>query len=289
MMTVGLVSWWYFLCALGAFNIVAWAMSAAALKRRRGVLSGAAHRTRRLQLILSAVYVVGCAFRSALPVYDVPRLCFVDTWLSSVMIGRSVATVAELCFVAQWAVMLREVATAAGSRVGRVAALAVVPLIAVAETCSWYSVLTTSNIGHVAEESIWGLTAGLLVVSALLMLPRMNRNRRPLIAAWCIAGLAYVTFMFTVDVPMYWARWVADQASAHHYLTVAQGLSDVMHRRVVSHRWMDWQNEIAWMSLYFSVAVWISLSFIHAPPPREAVATTGPLPLRGAAGSCLDA
>jgi hypothetical protein len=32
-----------------------------------------------------------------------------------------------------------------------------VPLIAVAETCSWYSELTTANIGHVAEKSIWDL------------------------------------------------------------------------------------------------------------------------------------
>jgi hypothetical protein len=34
---------------------------------------------------------------------------------------------------------------------------------------------------------------------------------------------------------------------------------------VVSHRWEDWKNEIAWMSLYFSVAVWLSIALIHAP------------------------
>ena len=280
MMAIGVISWWYFLCAVGAFNIVAWALSAAVLGRRRAGLAGDVHRVRRLQLFLSAVYVLGCAFRSALPVYDVPRLCLVDSWLSSVMIGRSVATVAELCFVAQWALMLREISKVTGSLTGRIVALTVVPLIAVAETCSWYSVLTTSNIGHVAEESIWGLTAALLVASAVVLLPRVAERRRPLIMAWCIAGIAYVTFMFTVDVPMYWARWVADQASGRHYLSIAQGLMDVTNRRVVSYRWEDWQNEVAWMSLYFSVAVWISLSFIHAPAPKEVVGTRPP-PLEG--------
>ena len=269
MMTGGVISWWYFLCAVAAFNIIAWTLSAAAFQRRRPGLPADAHRTRRLQLFLSAVYVLGCAFRSALPVYDVPRLCLVDNWLSSVMIGRSVATVAELCFVAQWALMLREISRASGSVVGRIASLALLPLIALAETCSWYSVLTTANLGHVAEESIWGLTAALLVAGAVALLPRVAARRRPLILGWCAAGIAYVAYMFTVDVPMYWARWVSDQANGRHYLSITQGLMDVTHRRVVSYRWEDWQNEVAWMSLYFSVAVWISISFIHAAPAQS--------------------
>jgi hypothetical protein len=40
---------------------------------------------------------------------------------------------------------------------------------------------------------------------------------------------------------------------------------DASGRWVVSHRWEDWKNEIAWMSLYFSVAVWLSIALIHAP------------------------
>lgn len=62
----------------------------------------------------------------------------------------------------QWTLMLREVSRTTGSVIGKVASLAVVPLVAVAEACSWYSVLTTSNLGHVAEESIWGLSVALL-------------------------------------------------------------------------------------------------------------------------------
>jgi hypothetical protein len=180
-----------------------------------------------------------------------------------------------LCFVGQWALLLRESSRATGSVVGGVVSLALVPLIAVAETCSWYSVLTTSNIGHVAEESLWGLCAAMLVASVAVILPRSAPARRPVLAAWCLAGLAYVAFMFTVDVPLYWARWIADTVGGRHYMTIGQGLLDVAHRRVVSHRWDDWKNEVAWMSLYFSVAVWISISLIHAP-----VATHRPAAVR---------
>ncbi len=260
MMSVGVISWWYFLCAVGTVNIVAWSLSALALARRRDSLSRDAHIAQRLQLILSAAYVFGCAYRSVFLVYDVPRICLFDSWLSSVAVGRSVATIAELCFVGQWALLLRESSRATGSLVGYRVSQLLVPLIALAETCSWYSVLTTSNLGHVAEESIWGLSVALLVISVLVMLPRCAPMRRPVLVAWCFAGVAYVAFMFIVDVPMYWSRWVADEAGGRHYLSLAQGIFDISQHRVVSYRWEHWRHEVAWMSLYFSVAVWISIS-----------------------------
>ena len=50
----------------------------------------------QLQLLLSAGYMLGCAYPSAFPVFNVRRLCLVDSWLFGVSIGRSVATTAEL-------------------------------------------------------------------------------------------------------------------------------------------------------------------------------------------------
>jgi hypothetical protein len=273
MMSASVISWWYFLCTVAALNISVLFLSAIALKRRSQVWSPRGYSTRRVLLLLSAVYVAGCAFRSVFPVYDIPRIGVVDSWLSSVMIGRTVATVAELCFVAQWALMLREVSRAAGSAVGTIASAALVPLIAIAETCSWYSVLTTSNIGHVAEESIWGFSVALLVVSLATILPRCTAARRPLLLACCVAGSIYVAYMFLVDVPMYWSRWIADEMSGRHYMSLAQGVHDVSARWVVSHRWQDWKHEVVWMSLYFSVAVWISIALAHAPALEPQAAT----------------
>jgi hypothetical protein len=272
MMSVSVISWRYFLCAAAAFNILVLFLSAIALKRRSDTWSPKEYSTRRALFFLSAVYVFGCAFRSAFPVYDIPRIGVVDSWLSSVMVGRAVATVAELCFVAQWALMLREISRAAGSVLGTIASLALVPLIAIAETCSWYSVLTTSNIGHVAEESIWGLSVALLVVSLAAILPRCTAARRPVLLACCIAGSIYVAYMFLVDVPMYWSRWIADEVGGRHYMSLVQGAHDASARWVVSHRWQDWKNEVVWMSLYFSVAVWISIALVHAPALEAQVA-----------------
>jgi hypothetical protein len=257
--------WWFLLCVVSAVNVLALSFSARLLWQKQGVMPADIYASRRLQLVLSAGYVLGCAYRSAMPVFDVQRICLFDSWLSSVIVGRSVATVAELCFVTQWALLMREISQVTQSRPGRLAALAVLPLIAVAETCSWYSVLTTSNIGHVIEESLWGISAALLVASLLTLWPRASARLRPLLLAMCLTGIAYVAFMFFVDVPMYWSRWVADEASGRHYLSLSQGVVDTSGRWVVSQQWQVWKGEVLWMSLYFSIAVWLSIAFIHTP------------------------
>lgn len=109
-MSAGVVWWWALLCVTATVNVTAWSLSARALLRDRNSLPVQVYAAARIQLTLSAVYVFGCAFRSIMPVYDIPRLCLFDTWMSDVIVGRSVATVAELCFVGQWAFMLHDTA-----------------------------------------------------------------------------------------------------------------------------------------------------------------------------------
>src|SRR5262249_11727918 len=132
LMSSGVAGWWLGLCTLATINVAAWSLTAAQLERRRPTLPAGAYAACRTQLMLSAVYVFGCAFRSVLPVYDVPRLCLFDTWLSNVVVGRSVATVAELSFAAQWALLLYATAQAAESGIARRVSLVLVPLIATA-------------------------------------------------------------------------------------------------------------------------------------------------------------
>jgi hypothetical protein len=219
----------------------------------------------RRQLLLAAVFVFGCGFRSVFPRADIQRLGLIDSWLSSVLVGRSVATIAELCFMMQWALLLytsaREVRSAFGVAVSRL----LVPLIAVAEVCSWYAVLTTCYLGNVIEESIWAIAALLLVISCLVVWMRSQDARRPFLAAALLLGTVYITFMCTVDIPMYLSRWQEDHACGRLYLALDQGLVDAWSRRTVTFSWADWQTEIPWMTLYFSVCVWWSLALVYAP------------------------
>lgn len=264
-MTPHVLSWWQLLCVVSALNIGAWLISAVVAERRHPLLSAEVRTLRRLQILLCAGYVFGCAFRSLFPVFDVPRLVMFDTWLSSVVVGRSVATFAELCFAAQWALMMCEIARATGNRVARITSFVVFPLIVLAETFSWYSVLSTSNLGHVIEESIWGMSALLLVISLAAIWRQCDAALRMLLSIACAVGVGYIAFMFLVDVPMYWSRWLADESAGRVYLGLMEGLADISGRWSVSHAWGDWQSEVVWMTLYFSVAVWLSIAIIHAP------------------------
>lgn len=262
--------WWTFLCAVATLNVLAWVLTA---RRLRGGQGAAAEGdgTVRLQLLLSAGYVAGCAYRSVLPVYDIQRLCLVDTWASSVIVGRSVATIAELCFAAQWAVLLAGASIVARSRAGRWVAAGIVPVIALAECFSWHAVLTTSNLGHVVEESLWALAAAAAALTLFALAQRHAGRARLLLRAAGLAGLCYTAYMVAVDVPMYWQRWLADEAGGRAYLGVAQGLADASRRWVVSHRWAHWRSEVVWMSLYFSVAVWISIGLAHVRWTRKTI------------------
>ena len=251
--------WHAALSAIAVLNVALWLGCAVAVTHAPGATGAAA-----MQLLLSGVYVLGCAFRSALPVYDIPRIVLVDSRFSSVLLGRSVATVAELCFAIQWALILQRIGSVSHNSFAQLVAQAIVPLIVLAEGFSWYAVLTTTQRGHVLENSLWGAAAALLVVSLLLIGPARIAALSALLVGWCIGGAAYALFMFLFDVPMYWSRWRADQASGRRYLSIRQGLLELRRRRVVSARWEDWRTEVTWMSLYFTFGVWSSISIVYA-------------------------
>jgi hypothetical protein len=65
--------------------------------------------------------------------------------------------------------------------------------------------------------------------------------------------------MGAVDVPMYFFRWQADLASGREFFGLFSGVHDVVGRWVVTRTITRWHEEIVWMSLYFSIAVWTSL------------------------------
>ena len=106
--------WWLLLTLVSVINVATWFSLCYYLHSMPAGGLGSATSIQPM-LLLCAAYVFGCAFRSFLPRADVQRICLFDTWLSSVMIGRSVATVAEVCFAAQWAIVLHQLGTIAGA------------------------------------------------------------------------------------------------------------------------------------------------------------------------------
>jgi hypothetical protein len=268
----GIAAWMWFLAAITIVNVAVWLRTAVALQRERALQGPERRDYRRHQLILSGLFVAGCAFRSIFPRADVQRICLHDNWLSVVLIGRAVATVAELAFMTQWAFLLGESAGPGQRDVARIVSRVLVPIIAVAEICSWYAVLSTNYLGNAIEQSLWTFASALVLIG-LLARERGARQRFVGIAAALIG--AYIVFMSAVDVPMYVRRWRADEQSKRPYLTFVEGVRDAGLHRVVTRDWEPWREEVPWMSLYFSTGVWVSLWLVRAAPGRRVSVTLG--------------
>lgn len=233
------LAWWKLLSLAGAINILLWYYSWQYVVPERRVL-----------FWLAGIYVAGCAFRSFLPMIDVPRLCLHHTPVSRIFIGRSVATVAELAFAAQWALLLHE---AGAPR----AAAAVLGLILIAEFLSWLAVLTTNDLFHAAENALWTLTAA---IAAGFLASRSIP--RPLMLATFACAAAYVGFMLAYVVPMYIERWRTGKRS----LALADGLRSALAPCTVERDWQSWWRDALWLTPYFTVCVWLSLTLAFVPP-----------------------
>ncbi len=273
--------WWAMLTLVSLANIVFWFVLYRQLNGGSGS-SGQASQTSSM-LALSAAYVFGCAFRSVLPRADVQRICLVDSWLSSVFIGRTVATIAEIAFAAQWAIILAQLGAIADAETAVNMARIIVPLIVVAEICSWYAVVTRNFLYNAIENSLWAVAFLFVGIGLGRLLPEFDGLVRGLLIAGLVGIACYLAFLVVIDVPMYVKRWRIERAAGTPLLHPLAGLRDSATRWTVTHEFEHWKEEIAWMSLYFSAAVWGSLalcalSAMNDPLPRDRAQATGAPP-----------
>jgi hypothetical protein len=246
--------WRIGLAVVACFNIVLWSC-----------LHGVDEYGRR-QLFFAGIFTFVCAFRSFLPRIDLERFVLTDSWLSSVFIGRAAATVAELSFAAQIALMLTEVCARADLPIAGMVAMLVVPLLALAQGCCWYAVATLNHGGHAIEESLWTIVHAAVGLCLAAAWTKTTGNFRLFVGTGAVFSAGYVAFMACVDVPMYVRRWLAARrGGARPYLPLGRGLIDAFTRRIVTKRWEDWREETAWLTLYFSFAVWVSLAMTRLP------------------------
>jgi len=247
--------WWQLFCAVSFGNIALWNLAAWGQLGEFDVYQSK-------QLVLSGLFVAACAFRSIIPRVDLERMCLWDSPLSSVIVGRTVATVAELCFGWQCALLLFKLSAQTGSSVIGTIGLTVLPTIIVAELACWFAVATLNNIGHAVEEMLWSIMVGLVAVGLVIYWRHTDWATLMWVPIGLIACAGTVTLILIVDIPLYITRWRIGKRAGLRYLRVVEGLKDAVVRRRVTQTSDDWREEVLWMSLYFSAGVWVSLGII---------------------------
>lgn len=258
--------WWIAISTAGVINILFWTWTRLYRFQNSNFFDLFKNPQNPNNIIwYSMLYVFVCAFRSWIPRADVQRICLWDTWFSSVMVGRSVATIAELAFVFQWTLVLRFYASTTKDSVINQVSKLIFPLICVAEICSWYAVIRTHYLGNSIEESLWAVSYFLIAIALFRLSKYLNNAMKMASYFGAIGSVLYVIFMMTVDVPMYITRLIADTQNQKEYFGFWDGLIDLNQRWVVTHNIIDWKSEIPWQTLYFTFAVMVSIALCYLP------------------------
>jgi hypothetical protein len=247
-------AWWAGLCAVSLLNAVLWWWVAE--------LDRPASPYRSAQLVLSGIYVAVCGFRSFFPRIDLERRCLWDTPLSSIFLGRSLATVAEIAFIVQCALFVDRLGASSGLRWLGSVSTALMGVVLLAEVACWYAVLTLDHLGHAIEETLWALMVLLLAASFGAVLLEGGGASRAVLVTGMVSALGAGWVMVGVDVPMYLVRRREARLEGVRYLSLRAGLADSLLRRRPTRALEDWRPEMLWMTTYFSIGVWLSLALV---------------------------
>ena len=257
--------------------------------RKQIIVDGSEIYQKRLR-ILCGIYVIGCSFRALIPRIDVERICFFDTLLSCTFIGRCFATLAELSFMGQLSLVLYKISSDVSKYAKHyqytvplcflIRWFAVIAFLmnVVAQTFCWLGVTTTYQLWHVYEESIWGITALIMSLCCLVLYSYVTylpinkketndhiRKVKIFLVSFVVIGLIYVLYMFLVDVPLYYNRWLSDERNGKKYFSFIDGVKDATSCKLVTQEFDAWKDDLSWITGYFSVAVWISIWLTRAP------------------------
>lgn len=246
--------WWKFLCVMAVVNIGIWAWAI--------ITRSELHNFSYAQPVLSGIYVFVCAFRSFLPRIDLERYCLFDHPLSSVMLGRSLATVAEVSFSAQCALLIYDLGQSLGSPAIQITAYAIVPIIVLAQVSCWYAALTLNHFWHGIEEAAWVIMVMLAAVCFTIGFFLLDGILKSLMLIGILSCLGSAYIMLFIDIPMYLSRRNDSDRQHKQFLSVSAGIRDAVRRRVKTSDWGIWKKEVIWLSAYFTFGVWLSIGMV---------------------------
>ena len=247
--------WWRTLSGFATLNIMIWIVLLFTVDSSKPYIWW--------QLIFSGIFTFVCAFRSYFPRICLERYCLFDSFFSSIVLGRSLATIAEVSFAFQVALMVHEMGAATGILWVQNLFFPIILLLTLAQIFCWASVFTLNHLGHAIEESIWTFTFTLVGVSMAFCLHKLEGLWYTVVLIGTIACSLYVLFMVIVDIPMYVRRLKEGKLKSDQSMDLWTGFKDALIRRVPTRDWNTWRPEVAWLSGYFTFGVWISLLMVY--------------------------
>ena len=183
--------------------------------------------------LLSLTYVCSTSFRSIFPQNVTERSTLRSlSPLSTSFNDRTVATIGELAFTYQLILHFNM-------------PFGLFWMIALAQTVCWIAVLTGYPILHALENSLWGL----LAVAVFFHCEPGN---------WIIQMICFIFCSYIVlgDIPLYLSK-------KNELSDVRKSLREIMAPAKYNASWEFWKHEVVWMTGYFTMGAWGSITIAN--------------------------
>ena len=276
------IIWWLALSIISILNIIFICTYIASLKN--------INKTQIYLFTFSFIYTIVCAIRAIWPRKDVEQICLFDFKISSIMIGRSLATIAEISYILLILLVFNiitkniSIITKKKKRYLLILINIVLLLIIIAQIFCWLGLITKYYIWNALEESLWTVSALILIVVSCILYKSLNLRKTKktkkinsllaFLKVFIIISIIYVIFMCVVDIPMYYNRWkksynrnislndfVNDFKKYNKRLTLNNFYN--LHKCKTINRDIDvWKYEIPWLTGYFTFGVWTTYAII---------------------------
>lgn len=261
--------WYGFMLAVSGFNLL-WLRDRWTKLRPRDSYG-------KVMLWLGVPWVVECAWRSVFPSLYLQRYVFWNTWLNSIIVDRTLACIGELCWCTQFALALSFLDQSISKKktwwIQFSSILAVLVYVA-AECTSYYNVATTNELWCAIEVILDAISFVCMFPGYAYLWARSPGSLRTssakrFLAITTILCVLYPVYNFAVDAPMYIERYRVDQENHKEYFSFWSGIKDAATRRVPTHNFEDWCEDMTWMTLYFSFGAWSGLLLMNPPRLQE--------------------
>lgn len=238
--------WWLSLTLISVLNII--------------ILSSQYKNTKNLSIFVMAfIYIIVNAIRAIWPRIDIERICFFDANISTPLVGRFLATIAELCYIGLFIITLKLfISTSKDFDKYSIILNLIFIVILIAEILSWCGCLTKKQLFNAFEESLWGFSAVVILIISLLTYKEINNKKiKNYLLTISLCLLIYITFMVLVDIPMYIKRDKIEIIDKNTSLD--EQIKDMSKCNTISKDYNTWKEDIPWLSGYFSLGSWSAI------------------------------
>ncbi len=235
--------------------------------------------------ICAFIFTAVCAVRSIWLRKDIERTCITDSKISTPLVGRSLATISEICYIIIIITIFNTIIKEKkGNFSMNIFNKMILPIIIMAEIFSWVGCSTKYELWNALEESLWCIAGIIIFIISTLLYNNLSNLKKNLkdeslsnfLFICILTSFIYIIFMLYNDIPFYIEKWKKNYSKNYNSLSydnikkdfgkknknLISNLLDMNNCDKVCNDYEEWKDEIPWMTGYFTLGVWSCIAMV---------------------------